>query len=443
MFALIAGLSFAQEAKIKPFDTVTLVTAGQPQYSGDFVVASDGAVSVPVVGRVMVGGKTVTEAEIEMQSRVRKYVRNADVTLVLKLQAPQFVFLASERVTDGAVPWAPGMSVRQLISKHPNLQSLDTYSAKLFRKGKETVTLDLDQLMKAGSTADIPLEAGDVLALLPMADTPVWVLGLVMNPGQIRIAPSDGLIQAIALAGGQRPSEFSNSEIVVNFRRGADQWRKSLAEVVSGEKVDLQAGDTVVLEPPRTVSVTVGGFVVRAGETRVREGSGLLAAVQSAGGPKAEGTLERMVVFRKDETLVVDGRKLARGGTDPGPQLQDGDFVYVPENLREYHVLGFVNKPGPQLLPDARDRYLADTISLAGGLRQNGTYRHVVVLRPTDSGKYEAKKYDLDKYLKGGDATNNPKIEPGDIVFFDQTSGTLLNDILRVVPSLILLDRFF
>lgn len=443
LVAAIASVSLAQEAKIKPFDTLTLITAAQPQYSGDFVVASDGVVSVPVVGRVAVGGKTVAEAERELRTRVRKYVRNAEVSLTLKLQAPQFVYLASERVTDGAVPWMPGMTVRQLIAKHPNLQSLDSYTAKLYRQHKETISLDLDQILKSGSTADIALEAGDVLALLPAADMPVWILGLVMSPGQIRIEPTDGLVQAIALAGGQRPSEFSNSEIVVNFRRGADQWRKSLSEVVSGPKIDLQAGDTVVLEPPRTVSATVGGFVLRSGDVKIREGAGLIAAIQAAGGPKPDGTLARIVVFRKGDAMVYDGRAIAQGGQDAGPQLQDGDFVYVPENLREYHVLGFVNKPGARLIPDSKDVHLADALSSAEGLRQNGTYRHAVVMRPGENGHYQATRYDLDKYIKDGDINNNPKIESGDIVFFDQTSGTLLNDILRIVPSLILLDRFF
>ena len=181
----------------------------------------------------------------------------------------------------------------------------------------------------------------------------------------------------------------------------------------------------------------------RPGEVKVREGSSFAAAIETAGGTSPTGTLEGAILFRGSETTVFDARSLAKGGTDKGITVQQGDFIYVPTNKREFHVLGFVMKPGPRLIPDQKDLRLADCLSLAEGLKPNGTMRRAVIMHANGEGKMVAKRYDLDKFVKDGDQSQNPQIAPGDIVFFDQTSGTTITEVLRIIPSLLLLDRFF
>jgi protein involved in polysaccharide export with SLBB domain len=228
------------------------------------------------------------------------------------------------------------------------------------------------------------------------------------------------------------------------MRRGDQSSTKTLAEVLEGQTWDLNPGDTISVELPKFLSVTIGGSVQKPGEIKIRQGTTIVPAIQAAGGPLDTGTLQNLILFRGDETRVFDGRSLAQGGTDPGFALQAGDFVYVPENLREYHVLGFVMRPGRKLMPDTKPVRLVDAIAASEGINNaKGTYRHMIVMRPDTTGKYIVHKYDLDRYLKDGDASQNPEIQPGDIVFVDQTSGTALIDILRLIPNLILLDRFF
>jgi len=287
------------------------------------------------------------------------------------------------------------------------------------------------------------LDAGDVLALLPASFKSVWVVGSVAKPGEVRLRPGEGVTQALAAAGGLETSPFSSPEVTVRLRRGDQSFTKTLAEVLEGKTWDLLAGDTVSVEFPKFLIVTIGGSVVKPGEVRIREGTTVVAAIQAAGGPVDTGTLQNLLLFRKGETQVFDGRSLAQGGTDAGLPLEEGDFVYVPENRREYHVFGYVMRPGRKLMPDSKTTRLADALGQAEGLKPNGTYRHAIVMRADQTGKYVVSKYDFDRYIKDGDANQNPELKPGDIVFFDQTSGTALADIIRLIPSLILLDRFF
>ena len=444
VLCVLTCVGFGQDTQIKPGDVLTVVTAGQPQYSGDFTVSSDGSIVIQVFGKFQVGGKLVREVQSSIQRKAREYVRDANVSVILKLELPLFVYLVSERVQDGAVPWTPGLDLRQMVAKHSDLMPLDTYEAKLYRRGKTWRTVDLVKLIReADESENTTLEPGDVLTLLPSASKAVWVVGSVLRPGQVRVREGEGAAQAIALAGGQTPTTFTSTEIKVTLRRGNDNFRKTLAEVLQSPSWKLEPGDTIAVELPHLISVTVGGSVVSPGEVKVREGAFLVPAIEAAGGLKPTGTLERTMIFRRSESLVVDARALTQGGNDVGVRLQDGDFVYVQENRREYHVLGYVARPGPKLIPDSHNIRLADALAASEGLRQNGTYRRVVLMRADESGKHVALRFDLDKYIKDGDSSQNPQVMPGDIVFFDQAQGTALSDILRIVPSLLLLDRFF
>lgn len=444
LVCLLACIGLAQGSEIKPGDLLTVSTAGQPQYSGDFFVSSEGTITVQVFGTFTVGGKRLNQIQREIQAKAREYVRDANVTVILKTELPLFVYIISEKVRDGVVPWTPGLDLRQLVAKHPDLMPLDTYVAKLYHKDGTSRDVNLVELVrKSNEKENVKVQPGDVLTLLPSASKTVWVVGAVLRPGQVRVGENDGPAQAIALAGGQTPVTFTNSQMTVTLRRGDSVQTASLAEVLTSTSWSLEAGDTLILEPPRMIEVHVGGSVTNPGVVKVRENGSLISAVESAGGLKSTGTLDKAIVFRKNESIVVDARSLAQGGNDQGIQLQDGDFVYVRENRREYHVLGYVAKPGAKLIPDSHEIRLADALAASEGLRVNGTYRRVVVMRASEDGKHVAKRYDLDKYIKDGDKSQNPVISAGDIVFFDQASGTSLNEILRIVPSLLLLDRFF
>ncbi|MBS1715433.1 MAG: SLBB domain-containing protein [Armatimonadetes bacterium] len=442
--ALMATNLFAQgPSLLKAGDLLTVTTANRPQYSGDFLVGSDGSFTVQVLGRFEAAGRTLKDVEAGVRKRVREFVRDAEVTVILKQELPSFVYLVAPRVQDGAVIWIPGMTVRQLIGKYNDLQPLDSYAAKLYSQGQRAVDIDLVALMRQGDQSqDKELKPGDVLALLPAADKPVWVVGSVRTPGQVRLRSSEGVKEAIAAAGGASVST-SPAEMTVLLRRGLETFRSTLSEVSQREVWEVKDGDTIVVQAPLEVAVSVGGFVKKPGEVSVREGSPLMAAIVQAGGVEDQGTLERTLLFRSGEVRVFDARSLADGGTDPGAKVQSGDFVYVPENKRDYSVLGFVVKPGRKLIPDGRAVRLADALAAADGLAPRGTYRHAVVLRADGKGVYVAKRYDFDTYVKGGDVGQNPEILPGDIVFFDQVSGTNLGDLLRFLPNLLLFDRLF
>ncbi|MBS1723709.1 MAG: polysaccharide biosynthesis/export family protein [Armatimonadetes bacterium] len=441
----LAALAMGQAAtKIKAGDTLTIVTANLLQYSGDFVVSSDGSITVQVFGRFDVAGKTIPEAQQLIQKRAREFIRDANVTVILKLELPQYVYVVAERISDGAVPWTPGLDVRQVVAKYNTLGPLDSYSAKLYHAGQSARAINLVKLVREGDESqNVHLEAGDVLALLPAASKSVWVLGNVRTPGLTRVQPDDGAARALAAAGGIDTTVFSAAEYKVSLRRGDQTWTRPWADVLARDDWALEQGDTLTVVAPQEVKISVGGFVKQPGVVKVRDGAALLAAVEAAGGVAPTGTLQRTLLFRSGEVTVVDARSLVQGGTDPGMPIKEGDFIYVSENVHDYQLLGFVMRPGRKLIPDSKQVRLSDAVAAGEGLAQRGTFRNIVLMRPDGHGKFSAKRYNLDEFIKKGDLTQNPEIAAGDIVFVDQISGTSLQDLLRFLPNLVLFDRLF
>ena len=429
---------------VKPGDTLTVVTAGMPAYSGDFVVSSDGTIQMPVFGQFTVQNRTIADIQKSILAKAKDYIRDPNISVILKLQIVQYVYLGSEKVQDGTFPWTPGLTLRQLVAKHPNLDALDAYVAKFFSPSKGAIGIDLVKLVREGrEDQNFVLEPGDVLTLLPKGSRPVWVVGSVSKPGIVRLSDNDGVSHALALAGGVQSLGFSPSQVAITLRRGETVWTKSLAALDSEPVWALEPGDTVSVMLPKQIKITVGGFVKKPGDVLIRENSPIFAGVEAAGGAEFEGSLSRVLIFRKGEILSQDLRDMMSDTKSPGGSLEDGDFVYVSENKQTYNVFGYVNRPGKKFIPDGHEIRLSDALASSEGLQAKGTYRNVVLLRAGSNGKFVAEKFNFDRYMKNGDASQNPKIRTGDVVFFDQVSGTTIQDILRVLPSVILLQGLF
>ncbi|MGE0002048.1 MAG: polysaccharide biosynthesis/export family protein [Fimbriimonadaceae bacterium] len=433
------------EAALAPGDRLLVTTAGLSQYSGEFLVMLDGSVTLGPYGSFVASGKTAKQLEAEVVEVAKKYIRDPHVTIGVTEQKARVVYVLSSRGTDSGFEWTPGMGVRAALNR-VSLGPLDDYNARLFRDGTLVASIDLRKLFLADSqNQDVPMAPGDILWLADAASVFTMVEGSVLRPGPIRVRPGDLVIDAIARAGGiNEPSlaAFTPEEVVVTVHRGGKSLTHRLSEVLQGAGGEVTEGDRIVVERPAQVRATIGGRVANPGMRPFRSGTTIAEAIEHAGGPIADGTLRQVLVFRGGTVRRFDLVALARAGQF-GPLLEDEDFVSVPVNERSVYVFGFVERPGKKKLPDELEPRLADALDLGGGLQARGSLRRAVVLRPDESGTFTATIYNLDAFLRDGDASQNPSLEPGDVVFFDQTRGTSLADILRILPGLLLVERVF
>lgn len=110
------------------------------------------------------------------------------------------------------------------------------------------------------------------------------------------------------------------------------------------------------------------GEVERPGFVEVPGRASLLTALAAAGGPRATGSLRRVVLRRAGRAIAeVDLYRFLLTGDDTDvPALQAGDVIFVPAIGATIGVAGHVQRPGIyELLGDAT---VAAALELAGGL---------------------------------------------------------------------------
>ena len=89
---------------------------------------------------------------------------------------------------------------------------------------------------------------------------------------------------------------------------------------------------------------------------------------------------------------------------------------------------------------DTREYRLSDAVSEAGGMATGGTLTRVTLGRPGEDGKLVMKTYRLDKFIKGGDVSNNPVVAPNDVVYVDTSKGITLSTLGNILSSALLLN---
>lgn len=118
MFAALLGpaASLAQTAsapqayRLAPGDRVSVLVFGQPDFSGDIVLDETGSISLPLLGRVGLGGLTPSEAEKGIAGQLSQgYLERPVVTLRLQEYRPIYV-LGTVR-SPGGYPYRHGLAV--------------------------------------------------------------------------------------------------------------------------------------------------------------------------------------------------------------------------------------------------------------------------------------------------------------------------------------------
>ncbi len=111
-----AAIPVTEAYKIGPSDVLTISVFGVPEYSGDYIVDELGRVQLPLIGSLVLSGRSPDDAAHDVTVALeRSYLRNPKVQVQLKSAS-------SQRITvDGAVG-APG--VYAIAGKSTLLQAI-------------------------------------------------------------------------------------------------------------------------------------------------------------------------------------------------------------------------------------------------------------------------------------------------------------------------------
>lgn len=205
-----------------------------------------GVISFPLVGALMLGGKTVSEAEQVIAAALKKgeFVRNPQVNVVLMQARGSQVSVLGQVNKPGrfalenggtklsdVLAQAGGVVLNQASDE---VVVVGTREGQAFRK-----VIDLPEVLDGRQRYnDIVLQGGDVIYVERAAV--VYIYGEVQRPGQLRLERGMTLLQGLA-AGGGLTQRGTDRGIRIHRRNEAGQ----VEEIQPSMTEALRAGDVI------------------------------------------------------------------------------------------------------------------------------------------------------------------------------------------------------
>jgi polysaccharide export outer membrane protein len=288
---------------LKAGDRIRITVAGFPDLSGDQVILADGTIQLPMAGKIAVKGLAPSQTVALLTESLKPYVRRPHVGLSLLAASPMRISVTGEVLRPGPQLLSPretqaangganaeqGMSpitlsdalilaggikpsadLKNITIRRPVTRSLIASSRikginqPLGDGGKLEISVNLWQAIQGGDLASNPrIYDGDEIiiaetkvagaeqqTLLTSTIAPtrivVQVAGEVVRGGQIEIAPTAGVSEAVAAAGG--PTDKAKLQEIELYRTAPDGKVERQVVAFGKPSGPLRNGDLILVK---------------------------------------------------------------------------------------------------------------------------------------------------------------------------------------------------
>lgn len=192
-----------------PGDEVRMTVFGQPNMNETVYVSDDGTISVPLAGRVHIGGLSPSRAAQEVEAAFRKgqFLVNPHVTVTIVKSRSQRVAVLGQVHLPGIYPIESSTTLIELLARAGGETRNGANTVYILRAGPggavQRLAVNLRGLVQTGAApqaAVITLRGGDQV-YVPAAAV-FYVTGQVHKPGRFRLRQGMTVLQAVARAGG-------------------------------------------------------------------------------------------------------------------------------------------------------------------------------------------------------------------------------------------------
>jgi polysaccharide export outer membrane protein len=154
---------------IGPDDTLHISVWKEPDLSETLPVRADGKISLPLLNDVTAAGLTPTQLASVLTDRLKKYVADPRVTVIVTAMNSQRVYVTGEVTHTGSMALTPNMTVLQALASAGFTQFANTKGIYVLRNetGKQTkIPVNYKKLVK-GEAMDqnVVLKPGDTIVV--------------------------------------------------------------------------------------------------------------------------------------------------------------------------------------------------------------------------------------------------------------------------------------
>ena len=353
------------------------------------VVDPEGAIAVPPLGIIKVGGLTLLDANRDIAARARAMFRFADVSIAVIAPRAFEVIVSGEVERPGSLQVLATQRLHEVILTSGGITSRG--SARHVRVTREGRTTEIDLLVfeLKGDITQNPFVQEGMRITVPPRIAPVTLAGALRRPGDYELGPGASLRELLDLTGGigvgGAPSDARLTRVGPDGRK--ETTSLDLRTLGPGSDISLNPGDAIYVPPLTSIQDVVevrGAFngTADSGKAQTQgkptivqrlelaRGDRIRDVVVRAGGAASFADLRLAFVDRADagpaQRIPVDLHRLLvdKDETQNVP-IQNGDIVVLPVFEDKVYVVGEVRTPGAlDFRPDLTPR---EYLAAAGG----------------------------------------------------------------------------
>jgi polysaccharide biosynthesis/export protein len=236
---------------VGPDDELKIAVFDEPALSGLMRVDSDGTITFPLVGRVMVLGKTVRGVEDHLKQLLEDgFVNRAQVSVEVAAYKSRHVYILGEVRTGGKYPLQGDVTLLELIALAGSLSATAGNDVVIVRpraggsvtgptapddaQDAELIRVSLEDLKTGRPSANPTLVDGDTI-FVPAAER-FYVSGHVRNPGSYVLTRGMTVQQAVTVAGG--PTDRGSTRGIKIRRKFGTEYKEITAKLTDPVKAD-------------------------------------------------------------------------------------------------------------------------------------------------------------------------------------------------------------
>jgi protein involved in polysaccharide export with SLBB domain len=443
---------------IGPDDQLVIEVYGFSEQKYTPTVTPDGNISIPNVGPIFVAGLTIEEATAKIKSRLAATIYKAIGTGNTSVQI-SLGNIKSIRINIIGQAKKPGSYTLSSLSTVFNALFLcggpnktGSYrNIELVRNNKVFKTIDLYKVLVNGNTEDnVRLMDQDIIHI-PFYKSRVILNGEVKRPGIFEVVGQDNLQQVLDYAGGFTDSAYRSA---VKITQVTDK-EKQVADVDSKDFVSYTPHGSDSIDVGKIINrftnrVTIQGAIMRPGVFELTKGLTLKQLILKADGLKEDAFLNRGIITRLEDNLMVEVVPFdvagILNGTQPDITLKREDKVTVSsifdlKNKMTIEIRGEVRFPGIYDYKDSTS--IKDIVFEAGGFTDAATGKRIEVARRVTNGSVnnnstaiaEIAQVDAEKNLQF--TSNSFYLQPYDVIivhnnpgYFTQKTITLRGEVM-------------
>jgi polysaccharide export outer membrane protein len=398
-------------------DVVNINIFNVPEYSGDYRVTVDGAISLPIVGTINVEGLTIPQANNLVTQRYATILQRPIVSLALVQPRPIQVAIAGEvnqpgsyilrtagdNDVQGFPPITLALEEAGGITRSANVRQVKLH--RFFGGEEYVLNVNLWKLVQDGEIVqDVTLRDGDRIIVPTLAENdPQETRAL----SQSSIAPGDQVVEVAVVGEVNRPGTYDVSSTVTSDILGNPPTITQALEA---------AGGITNLSDIRNVEVE---RVTRQGTKRLS--ANLWALLK-------EGDISQDLLLQPGDTVVIP-----RAQDITSTEVEDlASSSFSPDTIR-VTVIGEPEAPGTLELPP--NTPLNQAILEAGGFNPRARRGEVELVRLNPNGTVTRRDIDidLDQGVGSLDAETNPALRDDDVIVVKRSVFASAADSIDVI----------